>query len=126
MTRRAQQNTYHDIFLGDQRWEKGGRSLRVANSFAPSTVPASESAFLMMRTVLHCCPDRRLSLNDCAAPSPICHSYLGMQPHAGMRVDKYRLYQQSVQSPEGDLSYMLNFHRHYVGGKVSAGHSLPH
>ena len=45
-------------------------------------------------------------------------------PPAGTSDDKYRLYQESVQSPDGDLSYIMNFHRQYLGGKVRDQHWL--
>lgn len=31
---------------------------------------------------------------------------------------KYSLYQRAVQSPKGDISWMVKFFREYVGGRV--------
>ena len=36
----------------------------------------------------------------------------------GTGLDRHRLYESAVQSPKGDISYLLSFHRQYIGSKV--------
>ncbi|KAH8958982.1 hypothetical protein BDL97_06G056400 [Sphagnum fallax] len=52
---------------------------------------------------------------ECAAAAA---AYL-QQPHAhDVAIDKYSLYQRSVQSPRGDISYLLKFFLVYIGGRT--------
>lgn len=41
-------------------------------------------------------------------------------PEACAGLDRHLLYQDAVQSPKGDISYLLSFYRQYIGNKVSA------
>ena len=54
------------------------------------------------------------------------HCMYDNRSHGGAElasVDKYELYERSVQSPAGDISYLKSFYRAYVGLRVSATHS---
>lgn len=42
----------------------------------------------------------------------------------GTGLDRHRLYESAVQSPKGDISYLLNFHRQYIGSKVNRCQTL--
>ena len=37
----------------------------------------------------------------------------------GRGLDRHRLYESAVQSPKGDISYLLSFHHQYIGSKVT-------
>lgn len=41
-----------------------------------------------------------------------------LSPAARPALDKFALYQDAVQAPAGDISYMLRFFHAYVGNQV--------